>query len=87
MLALQLCDFQGIRTSIAKEPYIFMIFQGGSVPRPPLWIRPWFEKGLEAYFFQRVILADKDIKRKRLGVGFGDTVVALWFNIVTIMTL
>ena len=26
--------FQGIPTSIAKEPYIFVIFQGG--PRPPV---------------------------------------------------
>ena len=34
MLAWQLCDFQGIRTSIAKKPYIFVIFQGGSDPLP-----------------------------------------------------
>ena len=27
--------FQGIRTSIAKEPYIFVIFQGGLTPPPP----------------------------------------------------
>ena len=28
---------QGIRASIAKKPYIFVIFQGGSVPPvPPL---------------------------------------------------
>ena len=26
MLAWQICDFQGIRTSIAKKPYIFVIF-------------------------------------------------------------
>ena len=33
--------FQAIWTSIAKKPYIFVIFQGGGVsgPRPPLWIR------------------------------------------------
>ena len=32
--------FQGIRTSIAEEPYIFVIFQGVSVhPDPHLWIR------------------------------------------------
>ena len=33
-------SFSGLRTSIAKKPYIFMIFQGGS--KPPvtlLWIR------------------------------------------------
>ena len=24
------CDFKGIQTSIAKKPYIFVIFQGGS---------------------------------------------------------
>ena len=37
MLAWQLCDFQGIRTSIAKKPYIFVIFSGGGVwtPCPP----------------------------------------------------
>ena len=28
MLDWKLCDFKGIRTSIVKEPYIF-IFQGG----------------------------------------------------------
>ena len=40
MLAWYLCDFQGIRTSIAKEPYIFVIFQGGPDPLPsPLLIR------------------------------------------------
>ena len=32
--------FQGIRTSIAKKPSIFVIFQGG-VPHP-LWIYPCF---------------------------------------------
>ena len=32
--------FQRIRTSIAKEPYIFVIFQGwGPDPLSPLWIR------------------------------------------------
>ena len=37
MLAWWLCDFKGIRTSTAKEPYIFVIFQGGSGPPvPPL---------------------------------------------------
>ena len=28
--------FQGIRTSIAKEPYIFVIFQGGPDPMSPM---------------------------------------------------
>ena len=37
--------FQGFRTSIAKEPYIFVIFQGGGGtggpdPLSPFWIRP-----------------------------------------------
>ena len=38
MLDRQLCDFKGIRTSIAKEPYIFVIYQvGGPDPlSPPL---------------------------------------------------
>ena len=33
--------FQGIWTSIAKKPYIFVIFQGGGGldPLSPLWIR------------------------------------------------
>ena len=31
-LTLQLCDFQGIQTSIAKKPYIFVIFQGDQDP-------------------------------------------------------
>ena len=36
MLAWQLCDFQGIQTSIAKKPEIFVIFQGGGVGPDPL---------------------------------------------------
>ena len=39
---LVVCDFQGIRTSIPKKPYIFVIFQGGGggvrTPVPPLWM-------------------------------------------------
>ena len=37
MLAWQLCDFQGMQTSIAMKPYIFVIFKGGGVqlPAPP----------------------------------------------------
>ena len=37
--------FQGIQTSIAKKPYIFVFFQGGGgsrPPAPPLWIRPCY---------------------------------------------
>ena len=34
--------FQGIRTIIAKKPYIFVSFQGGTRPHAsPLWIRAW----------------------------------------------
>ena len=33
--ASQLCDFQGIRTTIAKKPYNLEIYQGGSDPLPP----------------------------------------------------
>ena len=32
--------FQGIRTSIAKEPYIFVIFQGGPNPLSPSPLDP-----------------------------------------------
>ena len=36
------CSLSGIRTSIAKKPYIFVIFQEGvRPPVPPLWIRTW----------------------------------------------
>ena len=31
--------FQGIRTNIAKKPYMYVIFQGGVPSPPPLWIR------------------------------------------------
>ena len=31
-----LCFFQGIWTSIAKKPYIFVIFHGGGGVRPPV---------------------------------------------------
>ena len=37
MLAWYFCDFKAIQTSIAKEPYIFVIFQGvggGGSPTP-----------------------------------------------------
>ena len=32
--------FLGIRTSIAKKPYIFVIIQIGRGSGPPLWIHP-----------------------------------------------
>ena len=32
---LVVCCFQGFQTSIAKKPYIFVIFQGGPDPCPP----------------------------------------------------
>ena len=35
-----LVPFQGIRTSIAMKPYIFVIFQGVLIPFHPLWIHP-----------------------------------------------
>ena len=35
--------FQGIRTSIALKPFIFVIFRRGSDPLSPLWIRAWGE--------------------------------------------
>ena len=37
--------FQAIPTSIAKEPYIFVIFQGSLDPLYPLplWIRIWLK--------------------------------------------
>ena len=44
--------FQGIRTNIAKKPYIFVIFQGGGTdPCPPLWIRAW-----RMYMYQAIIM-------------------------------
>ena len=33
-LTWKFCDFQGIRTSIAKKPFIFVIFQGDLDPLP-----------------------------------------------------
>ena len=41
MLAWLLCDIEGIRASIAKKPYRFVIFRREGVRTPPLWIRPW----------------------------------------------
>ena len=44
-LNVDLCSFvifQGIRTSIAKKLYIFVIFQRVSGLPPPLWTRPWY---------------------------------------------
>ena len=37
MLAWWLYDFKGIRTSIAKKTYIFVIFQGGGGGSDPLF--------------------------------------------------
>ena len=52
MLALYLCFFQGIRTSIANKPYIFVIFQRGSGPPvPPLWIRPCLVKNIDCFIY------------------------------------
>ena len=54
MLAWQLCDFQGIWTSIAKKPYIFVIYQGRVWTRsPPLWIRTWTVAKCSLYGFSR----------------------------------
>ena len=39
MLAQYFCDFQGIRTSIAKKPYLFGDFSGGN-PLPPTHTYP-----------------------------------------------
>ena len=36
--------FQEIRTNTAKKPHIFVIFQRGSGPRLPHWIRTWLPK-------------------------------------------
>ena len=54
MLAWQLCDCQGIRTSMAKNPFILWFFSGGPDP-PPLWIRtcqmkPWLQTLLVLIF-------------------------------------
>ena len=41
--------FQVIRTSTARKPYIFVIFQGGGGrpdPISPLWIRPCWLKNI-----------------------------------------
>ena len=48
MAQLWLKIFQGIVTSIAKKPYILVIFQGWGVggvgtPCQALWIRAWLE--------------------------------------------
>ena len=32
-------NFQGIRTCIARKPFIFVVVQGGPDPLSPLWIR------------------------------------------------
>ena len=41
--------FQGIWTSIANKPYIFMIFQGGpDLPPPPLDPSMWYKPYLKA---------------------------------------
>ena len=40
MIAWQRCDFQGILTSIAKKPYIFVLFSGGGGVRPDPLLPP-----------------------------------------------
>ena len=39
MLAWLLCNIQAIRIKKFKNPDIFVIFQGGPDPLPPIWIR------------------------------------------------
>ena len=36
MLNWKLCDFKGLRTSIAKDTFIFVTFQGGGGSGPPV---------------------------------------------------
>ena len=35
MAHIKFCEYQGIRTSITRKPYKFVIFQGGLEPLPP----------------------------------------------------
>ena len=58
---------QGIRTNIANEPYIFVIFQGGV----PLWIRAWILA--VCYIFHKHFLT--------LKIEFGCRIVRhfIWF--------
>ena len=47
--------FQGIRTSITKKSYIFVIFRGGGGPdplSPPLRICTWLKPDLDSLCFQ-----------------------------------
>ena len=52
--------FQGIQTSIAKKPYIFVIFQGGGVrtPCPPHWICPcnvWMDQHTRFWYLSHML--------------------------------
>ena len=51
--------FQGIRTCIARKPYIFVIFQGADPPPPPL--DPHMAKRLSADDTSRVVVVEKYI--------------------------
>ena len=56
MLDWWLCNFNGIQTSIAKEPFIFVIFPGAGGPDPlsPLWIRTCSIKHCWLYFASKI---------------------------------
>ena len=51
MLDWWLCDFKGIRTSIPKEPHIFVIFQGCPDPCLPFWIHTRSLKCVLEWYF------------------------------------
>ena len=53
--------FQGIRTCIARKPYIFVIFQGGGGAAPPPPLDPHMAKRLSADDTSRVVVVEKYI--------------------------
>ena len=61
---------QGIRTSIAKKPYIFVIFQGGGVriPAPPLLIRTCYSLALWKKFQGGVLTQFHFLSDNNLGI-------------------
>ena len=52
--------FRGSGPSIAKKPYIFVIFQGVRISGPPFWIRPWVSPKICGRWYFQIVAALKN---------------------------
>ena len=67
--------FQGIRTSIAKKPYIFVIFQGGGSELPVLHLDPHMCTNIcnVMYLYTVLVLTGVEVKQEPVDHGYPDS--------------